>query len=173
MASGMGMPSIGIYAYELFSAYGVQSIIRVGSAGALKEEIKVRDIIIASGALTNSVFVKEFCKEKNSLLLADAKLLEKAQKLAAEKNMPFHSGALFSTDVFYDGGKLSSRFAKKGALAVEMECAALYAVAGFLNKAALTLCTISDSLITGESLSAEERQNSFLQMMELSLEIAE
>ncbi len=175
MASGMGIASMGIYAYELFDAYGVQNIIRIGSAGALQENVRVRDIVIASGALTNSNFVNEFCGkgEKETCLWADGELFQKAQALAKEKGLPCHSGKLFSTDVFYDGGKLSRRYAKKGALAVEMECAGLYAVAGALKKRALTICTISDSLVTGESLSAKERQNSFLQMIEFALEVAE
>lgn len=174
MASGMGIPSIGIYAYELYKAYGVENIIRVGSAGALSGEVKLRDVVIAKGALTNSSFIKQFCKkEEHGCLLADAKLVESAENAARERNISYHLGNLFSTDIFYDEGRLSKRYAKKGALAVEMECAGLYVLASALKKRALAICTISDSLVTGESLSAKERQTSFLQMIELALEIAE
>lgn len=168
MASGMGIASMGIYSYELFNFFGVENIMRVGSAGALKENIKVNDIVIADGFNTDSFFVHQEGQIDTDTVKADKTLLENCRKIAEQKNLNYHIGKLFSSDVFY-GDSL-----KKGgdALAVEMETAALYFNAKKAGKRALTICTISDSLVTGESLSAEQRQTSFTEMMELALKTA-
>ncbi len=173
MASGMGIPSIGIYSYELFSFYGVESIIRVGSAGAIKEDIKLRDIVIGMGACTNSNFSAQYGLGGNFAPIADFELLEKAVSCARKKELSIRVGNILSSDIFYDDSKSANDgWMKMGVLAVEMEAAGLYMNAARLGKKALAICTISDNLITKESLSAEERQNSFAEMIELALETA-
>lgn len=179
MASGMGMPSIGIYSYELFNFYGVENIIRVGSAGSYNEKVKVRDIIIAQGACTDSAYVEQFGLPGSFAPIADFGLLETAVSKAREAKLNFHVGNVISSDRFYgDTDGLPDReqprrlWAKMGVFAVEMEAAALYMNAARSSKKALAICTVSDSLITGEALSAEERQSSFTEMMRLSLETA-
>ena len=170
MASGMGMPAIGIYAHELFNFYDIQTIIRVGSAGALVKDINVGDIVLGSQSFYHSTFIQEYIGE-NIPAFPDKELLQKAEKLAKEMNLRYKVAPLFSSDVFY-GTRGNDEFVAMGAVAVEMESAALYAVAEKAKKKALTICTISDSLVTGEALSAEERQTSFEDMMKLSLELA-
>lgn len=173
MASGMGIPSIGIYSYELFSFYGVENIIRVGSAGSISPQLKLRDIVIAQGACTNSNFVSQYGLPGNFAPLGSYYLLEKAVKTAKELNLPYKVGNLFSSDTFYDASASTMKWADLGVLAVEMEAAGLYATAAYCGKRALAVCTISDSIVTGEALPALDRQNTFTQMMELALEIAE
>ena len=170
MASGMGMPAIGIYAHELFNFYDIQTIIRVGSAGALVKDINVGDIVLGSQSFYRSTFIQEYIGE-NIPALPDKGLLQEAEKIAKEMNLKYKVAPLFSSDVFY-GTRGNDEFVAMGAVAVEMESAALYAVAEKAKKKALTICTISDSLVTGEALSAEERQTSFEDMMKLSLELA-
>ena len=170
MASGMGMPAIGIYAHELFNFYDIQTIIRVGSAGALVKDINVGDIVLGSQSFYRSTFIQEYIGE-NIPALPDKELLQEAEKIAKEMNLKYKVAPLFSSDVFY-GTRGNDEFVAMGAVAVEMESAALYAVAEKAKKKALTICTISDSLVTGEALSAEERQTSFEDMMKLSLELA-
>ncbi len=170
MASGMGMPAIGIYAHELFNFYDIQTIIRVGSAGALVKDINVGDIVLGSQSFYHSTFIQEYIGE-NIPALPDKELLQKAEQIAKEMNLRYKVAPLFSSDVFY-GTRGNDEFVAMGAVAVEMESAALYAVAEKAKKKALTICTISDSLVTGEALSAEERQTSFEDMMKLSLELA-
>lgn len=179
MASGMGMPSIGIYSYELFNFYGVESIIRVGSAGSYNKNVKVRDIVIAEGACTDSAYAEQFGLPGSFAPIADFTLLEAAVKNAKAAGLSFHVGNVVSSDRFYgDTNGLSDLnqpqrlWGKMGVLAVEMEAAALYMNAARSSKKALAICTVSDSLITGEALSAEERQSSFTEMMRLSLETA-
>lgn len=170
MASGMGMPAIGIYAHELFNFYDIQTIIRVGSAGALVKDINVGDIVLGSQSFYRSTFIQEYIGE-NIPALPNKELLQEAEKIAKEMNLKYKVAPLFSSDVFY-GTRGNDEFVAMGAVAVEMESAALYAVAEKAKKKALTICTISDSLVTGEALSAEERQTSFEDMMKLSLELA-
>jgi len=179
MASGMGMPSIGIYSYELYNVFGVENILRIGSAGALKESIRVRDIVIAQGACTDSRWAEQYHLAGSFAPISDYTLLETCVNTARDLNLPYHVGNILSSDRFYgDDGerpdvlKATHGWIKMGVMAVEMEAAALYMNAARLGKRALALCTISDHILTGESCSAEERQNSFTQMMGLALETA-
>ncbi len=173
MASGMGMPSIGIYSYELFHFYGVENIMRVGSAGAMNAKLKVRDIVLGQGACTNSSYGEQFGLRGHYAPIADYTLLRTAADVAEEMGLPYHVGNLFSSDTFYDDDpQASAPWMKMGVLAIEMEAAALYMNAARAGKRALSICTISDHLLTGEVTTAEERQNSFGQMMELALETA-
>lgn len=172
MASGMGMPSIGIYSYELFNYYNVDNIIRIGSAGGLTEEVALRDIVFGMGACTNSNFASQYELPGTFAPIADFELLRQAVRIAEMKNVNFRVGNLLSSDTFYDDSKGTTKWCKMGVLAVEMEAAALYMNAARAGKHALAMCTISDHILTGESCSAEERQNTFTDMMEIALELA-
>jgi len=173
MASGMGIPSIGIYSYELFNFYGVENILRVGSAGAMSEKLHVRDIVLGQGACTNSNYACQFGVQGTFAPIADFGLLRTAAEIAEEKKLPYAVGNLFSADIFYnDDPSVTPNWQKLGALAVEMEAAGLYMNAARAGKKALAICTISDHLLTGEATTAEERQNTFRDMMELALEVA-
>ena len=179
MASGMGMPSIAIYSYELFNFFGVENIIRVGSAGAYSERVKVRDIVIGMGACTDSNFASQFNLPGTFSPVCSFNLLEKCANTAKEMKATYHVGNILSSDRFYnDEADLNEnetalkRWSKMGVLAVEMEAAALYMNAARAGKNALAICTVSDHLITGESTSAQERQNSFTEMIELALKTA-
>lgn len=179
MASGMGMPSIGIYSYELFNFFGVENIIRVGSAGGLLSGVQLRDIVLAQGACTNSNYGDQFGLPGTFAPIADFGLLETAVGLAREMGLPFHVGNILSSDTFYsDELGLSpeelpaAKWGKMGVLAVEMEAAALYMNAARAGKKALAICTVSDHLLTGQSTTAAERQETFTQMMELALKVA-
>ena len=173
MASGMGMPSIGIYSYELFNFYGVENILRVGSAGAISEKLKVRDIVLGQGACTNSAYGEQFGFRGHFAPIADFSLLRSAAGIAEEMGLRYAVGNLLSSDTFYDDdAEASSKWIKLGVLAIEMEAAALYYNAARAGKSALAICTISDHILTGEETTSEERQVSFTQMMELALEVA-
>ena len=179
MGSGMGMPSIGIYSYELYNFFDVENIIRVGTAGGLSEKVKIRDVVIGMGACTNSNFVKQFHLPGDFAPTASWELLEPCASLAKEMNLSCKIGNVLSSDVFYGDDEAlppelrsNARWAKMGVLAVEMESAALYMNAARAGKKALGIFTVSDHLITGESTTAEERQNSFTDMMQLALETA-
>ncbi len=179
MASGMGMPSIGIYSYELYNFYGVENIIRVGSAGGMNESVKVRDIILAAGASTDSNYAHQFNLPGTFSAVADFKLLKTADQEAEKLGLNYHIGNILSSDAFYgDHGELPQAFkplnawGKMGVLAVEMEAAALYMNAARSGKRALAILTVSDHLISGESLPSIERQESFREMMLLSLKVA-
>lgn len=179
MASGMGMPSIGIYSYELFTFFGVENIIRVGSAGALQENIKVRDIVLGQGACTDSNYASTFRLNGTFAPIASYKLLKTCAEEAERLGVNFHVGNLISSDVFYgdfenvrNHDTSSAKWAKMGVMAVEMEAAALYMNAARCGKSALAICTISDHIITGEATNAQERQTSFTDMMILALETA-
>ena len=179
MASGMGMPSIGIYSYELFNFFGVENIIRVGSAGSYNADVKLRDIVLAQAACTDSNFVKQFGLPGDFSPIADFGLLTKAASKATALGLNCHIGNVLSSDRFYGDSKELpewkqpvSLWAKMGVLAVEMEAAALYMNAARSGKRALCICTVSDSLITGEETTAEERQSSFTDMIKLALETA-
>ena len=173
MASGMGMPSIGIYSYELFHFFGVKNILRVGSAGGMQPHIHVRDIVLGMGACTDSRYAAQYNLPGTFAPIADFGLLSIAKRVTEERGIPHHVGNLISSDVFYgDDPTASERWRKMGVLAVEMEAAALYMNAASAGCRALAICTVSDHLLTGEATSAEERQNSFTQMMEVALETA-
>ena len=172
MASGMGMPSIGIYSYELYNFYGVENIIRVGSAGMIDQKLHLCDIVAGMSCYTNSSFGQQFGFEGHLAPCCSFELLSAAADVAKKLNAPFVPGALFSSDTFYDESNPAGKLEPLGVLAVEMEAAALYLNAARTGKNALALCTISDNPATGEGLSALERQESFRQMMEIALEIA-
>lgn len=171
MGHGMGMPSMGIYSYELYHIYGVQAIIRVGSAGALAEKVRVKDVILGMGASTDSNYARQYELSGTFAPLADYELLKMAADCAEQKKLNFHVGNLLTSDVFYEERpQVSQRWREMGILAVEMETAALYMNAAKAGKRALAICTVSDHLLTGEALSSEERQVGFRQMIELGLE---
>jgi len=173
MASGMGMPSMGIYSYELFTEYGVENIMRVGSAGAMVSDLKLYDIVLGMGACTNSNYVHQYELPGTFAPIASYKMLRTCEDVAKEKGIDVKVGNLFSSDVFYNEiSDVTEKWQKMGVLAVEMEAAALYMNAARLGKNALSICTISDSLITHQETTPEERQNNFTQMMEIALETA-
>lgn len=173
MGSGMGMPSIGIYSYELFNFYGVESIIRVGSAGGIADEVKVRDVVAGMGACTNSNYAHQYQLPGTYAPIASFDLLERAVAAGRDQGVELKVGNVLSSDTFYDDNDQATvSWQKMGVLAVEMEAAALYMNAARANKKALCLLTISDLPLKGESLSAEERQTSFTQMMEIALAVA-
>ena len=171
MASGMGMPSIGIYSYELFNFYGVENIIRVGTAGGIGDNVHVRDVVMGMSAYTNSNFGRQFF-DGNVAPCCSFKLLDAAVSAARAMGIEPNVGALYSSDIFYDEAGGAGKLKKLGVLAVEMEAAALYLNAARAGKNALAICTISDHIFTGEALSAQERQDSFHEMMEIALETA-
>ena len=173
MASGMGIPSIGIYSYELFNFYNVENIIRIGSAGAISDEVNLRDIVIGQGACTNSNYASQFNLPGTYAPIASYKPLKQAVDFAQDAGVNYKVGNLFSSDTFYDDAASLSDWRKMGVLAVEMESAALYMNAARAGKNALCICTISDCPFTGESCTAEERQNTFTDMMEIALKVAE
>ena len=169
--SGMGLPSFSIYGTELFKDYDVQTIIRVGSCGALSKDVNVRDIILASGASTDSAMNKLRFEGIDFACIADFDLLRAAYAIAAEKKMPTHVGNILSSDSFYnDRSELTARVAQYGVLAVEMEAAALYTLAAKYGRKGLAVCTVSDHIITGEETTSQEREQSFGEMIELALE---
>lgn len=174
MGGGMGMPSIGIYSYELFHFYDVDNIIRIGSAGGIAEDVKVRDIVIGMGASTNSNYAAQYKLPGTFAPIADFGLLRKAVEAADRMNIKTVVGNVLSSDTFYDDNKEANELWRKmNVLAVEMEAAALYMNAVRAGKKALCILTVSDHVFTGESLSAEDRQLTFRDMMEIALEIAE
>lgn len=174
MGSGMGMPSIGIYSYELFSFYDVENIIRVGSCGAYTADLNLYDVILVDDAYSESSYAKTMGLTGSKILKANRTLNNRALKAAEKLNIPVTTGRIHSSDVFYNlkGSVHQERFEKNGCIAVEMESFALFANAKALGKKATCLLTVSDSLVTHEATTAEERQNSFLRMMEIALEVA-
>jgi purine-nucleoside phosphorylase len=172
MASGMGMPSIGIYSYELYRYYDVDNIIRIGTAGSMHKDLKIRDVAFAMGACTNSAFASQFELPGTFAPIASYELLSKAIKVTEEMGIHYMAGNFLSSDTFYDDSQGTMKWAKMGVLCVEMEAAALYMNAARAGKNALAICTISDSIVTGEATTAEERQESFHDMMKIALEIA-
>ncbi len=174
MASGMGMPAIGIYSYELFNFYGVENIIRVGSAGALTDKLQLRDVVAAMSAYTDSNYGAQFGYRGTLAPCCSYRLLSAAMEAGKKLGMHVVPGPIASHDGFYAQGEYNSTpiLQKLGVLCVEMEAHALYLNAAAAGKNALALLTISDSLVTGESLPAEDRQNTFTRMMEIALEIA-
>ena len=173
MASGMGQPSIGIYSYELFNFFGVEAIIRVGSCGSFHPDLHARDIIVAMGACTNGNYASQYNLPGTFAPIADFGLVHRAAEECEKKGVNYKVGNILSSDMFYDDANSGMTWSKMGVLGVEMESAALYCNAARAGKKALVLCTISDNPVTGEGLTAEERQNSLNQMIEIALEIAE
>lgn len=173
MASGMGIPSIGIYTYELYNFFGVENIMRIGSAGSINMDVKVRDIVMAMGASTNSDFAKQFSLPGTYAPIASYPMMKTAIAEAEKIGANYHVGNVLSSDTFYDDrADANDKWAKMGVLCIEMETAALYMNAARAGKNALGIFTISDHILTGESLSAELRQNSFTEMMEVALNTA-
>lgn len=173
MGSGMGVPSIDLYAFELFSFFGVEAIIRVGSAGALGDNVHVRDVVIAMTAATNSNVVNAYDFIGTPAPCADFDMLRHAVEAAEEMGVKADVGSVYTSDFFYHPSGVANQKAKEmGQLAVEMETAGLYLQAMNLHKKALSILTISDHVFTGASLSAIERQDSFHEMMEISLKTA-
>ena len=173
MASGMGMPSIGIYSYELYNFFGTENIIRVGSAGGISPDVKLRDIVAGIGANTNSNFASQYGVTGSIAPTCSYELLTAAVDSAEALGLSLKVGNLFSSDTFYDDDPDSlKKWGKVGSLAVEMEAAALYMTAMKAGKRALAICTISDIPATGEGCTAEERQNTFTDMIKIALETA-
>lgn len=173
MASGMGMPSIGIYSYELFNFFGVENIIRVGSSGALQEFVKVRDIIIGMGASTPSSYGEQFGLTGSFAPIASWELLSSAVEESKRLGARYHVGNLLSSDVFYNADPdFNKKWAQMGILGVEMEAAALYMNAARAGKGALAICTVSDEIFTGIATTADERESSFTEMIEIALNVA-
>lgn len=173
MGGGMGIPSIGIYSYELFHFYGVEQIIRIGSAGGLSDDVRVHDLVMGMGACTDSNYASQFGLPGAFAPVADFGLLRSAVHAAERRGISYKVGNLVSSDVFYnDNFNVNEAWKKMGCLAVEMEAAGLYMNAARCGKKALCLVTVSDHIFTGESLSANERQTTFRDMMEVALEIA-
>ncbi len=171
MGSGMGIPSLSIYAHELFCQYGVQRIVRVGSCGSVQPGVRVRDLVIAMGASTDSAVNRKRLAGFDFAALADYRLLERMVRRADAKGQAVHVGNVFSADLFYEPDPdLFNRMTRMGILAVEMEAAGLYGVAAELGRQALCVLTVSDHILEGEKLSAEERQETFHAMIELTLE---
>ncbi|MBR0085337.1 MAG: purine-nucleoside phosphorylase [Lachnospiraceae bacterium] len=172
MGGGMGMPSIGIYSWELYNIYNVDKIIRIGSTGAMQDDIGLMDVIIAQGACTDSNYAYQFGLPGTFAPIASYELLEKAVEAAKKLGVPVHVGNILSSDVFYNAMEgASDKWRDMGVLAVEMEAAALYMNAAKAHKQALCLLTVSDHLYKKGELTPEERQNGFRQMMEIALEI--
>ena len=173
MASGMGIPSMGIYSYELFNFYDIDNIIRIGTAGSIHPDLKIRNVVLAMGACTDSNYGAQYELPGTFAPIASFELLRKAVKVIEEMgNIGYKVGNVVSSDVFYSDRQTTAAWQKMGALAIEMESAALYMNAARAGKNALTICTISDRLVTGEVTTAEERQTSFDDMMKIALEIA-
>ena len=173
MGSGMGMPSIGIYSYELYQFYNVESIIRIGSAGALHEDIDLKDLVFAQGACTDSRFAYQYELPGSFAPIADFSLLEKAVSEARALGTRFKVGNVVSSDIFYNVyPEAAKKWAGMGVICVEMEAAALYMNAAKLHKKALAILSISDHILKGTELSPEERQTGFSEMMEIALKLA-
>ncbi len=173
MGTGMGMPSIGIYSFELIHTYGVKNLIRVGSCGAFQKHLNLYDILIGMGASTNSNFASQYGLPGTYAPTASWTLLKKAVDVAAEKGYPVNVGNILSSDIFYDDNPEAwKKWANMGVLGVEMEAAALYMNAARAGVNALCILTVSDSLVTHEATTSEERQTAFTKMMEIALELA-
>ena len=171
MGHGMGIPSIGIYSYELYNFYGVKTIIRVGSAGSYHPDLKLGDLVIAQGACTDSNYGAQFGLPGTFAPIADFDLLRKAAAACEQRGLHYMVGNILSSDVFYSDNPQSESWRKMGVLAVEMEAAALYMNAARSGKRALVICTISDHILTGEEMSADERRTTFTNMMEVALSL--
>ncbi|HDA1785872.1 TPA: purine-nucleoside phosphorylase [Staphylococcus aureus] len=176
MGSGMGIPSIGIYSYELYNFFDVDTIIRIGSCGALQENVNLYDVIIAQAASTNSNYVDQYNIPGHFAPIADFEVVTKAKNVADQIGATTHVGNVLSSDTFYNADPTSTfndAWKKMGILGIEMESAGLYLNAIHAGKKALGIFTVSDHILRDEATTPEERQNSFTQMMEIALEIAE
>ena len=171
MGHGMGMPSIGIYTYELYNFYGVNTIIRVGSAGSINMDLHIGDIAIAMGACTNSNYVAQYELPGTFAPIADFSLVRAAAEACERFGYNYKVGNVFSSDTFYSDNPQNDKWMKMGVLAVEMEIAALYMNAARAGKRALGICTISDHILTGEATTAEERQTTFTHMMDVAFSL--
>ena len=172
MASGMGMPSMGIHSYELFNEYGVDNIIRIGTAGGVSESVGLRDVVFAMTSCTNSSYADQYRLPCRPVAAASYELLKKADAAAEKLGISVHVGTVLCTDTFYDDSGSLAQWRRVGVLATEMESAALYYNAARLGKKALCICTVSDLPLTGESCTPEERQTTFNDMMKIALETA-
>lgn len=170
--SGMGMPSMGIYSYELYHEYDVENIIRIGTAGSIADNVNLRDVIIGVSASTNSNYADQYRLPGIYAPTASWELISAAVKSAEENGCIFHAGNILSSDTFYDDANSLAEWNKMGVLAIEMESAALYMNAARAGKKALCILTVSDCPLKGLSTTAEERQTSFRDMMEIALETA-
>ncbi|MBQ9748536.1 MAG: purine-nucleoside phosphorylase [Clostridia bacterium] len=173
MASGMGMPSMAIYSYELFTEFDVENIIRIGTAGAIADRLNLRDVVVGMGSCTNSNYAAQYKLDGVFAPIASYQLLRATDRVAERLGIELNIGNLLSEDNFYhEDPTVNDRWAKMGVLAVEMESASLYMNAARLGRNALAICTISDHIRRGEHSTVEERQSSFTQMMELALGVA-
>jgi len=171
MGHGMGMPSIGIYTYELYNFYGVKTIIRVGSAGSIQYDLHVGDLVVAMGACTNSNYARQYELPGSFAPIADFSLVRKAVETCERLGYRYKVGNIFSSDVFYSENPHNDKWINMGVLAVEMEIAALYMNAARSGNRALGICTISDHILTGEETTAEERQTTFTHMMDVAFSL--
>ncbi|MBR0501065.1 MAG: purine-nucleoside phosphorylase [Bacteroidales bacterium] len=171
MGHGMGIPSIGIYTYELFNFYGVNTIVRIGSAGSYNLDLKLGDLVIAMGACTDSNYGAQFGLPGTFAPIANFDLLRAAVETCEKRGFRYKVGNILSSDAFYSDNPQTDRWVKMGVLAVEMEASALYMNAARAGKRALAICTISDHILTGEVTTAEERRTNFTQMMEVALSL--
>ena len=173
-ASGMGQPSLAIYVHELINVYGAKTLIRVGTCGGLNAKVKVRDLVLAQGASTDSSIVKGHFGAFNFAPIADFGLLRAAANKAEEKGMRYHAGNMLSSDIFYHANGMAGYdvLPEHGVIGVEMEAAALYTLAARFGVKALTICTMTDCLITKEEIDAEQRQTSLRDMVEVALDVA-
>ena len=171
MGHGMGMPSLGIYTYELFNFYGVKTIVRVGSAGSINPDLHIGDLVIAMGACTNSNYASQYELPGTFAPIADFGLLRKAADSCEQIGVNYRVGNVFSSDVFYSDNAHNDKWMQMGVLAVEMEVAALYMNAARSGNKALAICTISDHILTGEVTTAEERQKTFTKMMDVAFSL--
>ncbi len=171
MGHGMGMPSIGIYTYELYNFYGVKTIIRVGSAGSLHTDLHVGDLVIAEGACTDSNYAKQYEMPGTYAPIGDFGLMRTAAETCERLGYHYMVGNVFSSDVFYSENPHNDKWINMGVLAIEMEAAALYMNAARSGNRALVICTISDHIITGEVTTAEERQTTFTHMMDVAFSL--
>jgi purine-nucleoside phosphorylase len=171
MGHGMGMPSIGIYSYELYNFYGVKTIIRVGSAGSINNDLHIGDLVIAMGACTNSNYAAQYELPGTFSPIADFSLVRAAAESCERFGYSYMVGNLLSSDTFYSENPHTDKWINMGVLAVEMEIAALYMNAARSGNRALGICTISDHILTGEVTTAEERQNNFTHMMDVAFSL--
>lgn len=172
MASGMGMPSMGIHSYELFAYYGVENILRIGSAGAISQNLQLHDIVAGMGACTNSNYMQQFSLPGSYAPICSYDLLTQAVQAAGAIGVDLKVGNLLSSDTFYDVSESTLRWGKLGVLAVEMEAASLYANAAYFGKRALAICSITDHVITGENLPSDERRKGLNKMIRIALDVA-
>ena len=171
MGHGMGMPSIGIYTYELYNFYGVKTIIRVGSAGSIQHDLRVGDLVVAMGACTNSNYASQYELPGTFAPIADFSLVRGAVETCERLGYHYKVGNVFSSDIFYHENAHNEKWINMGVLAVEMEIAALYMNAARSGNRALGICTISDHILTGEVTTAEERQTTFTHMMDVAFSL--